>query len=87
MSSEDVIKELFSFRFLNLSGYHAVRELMRGGMGSLDGRAGASPWSDLPVSTVETYTIHTLQYRKAAALGRGRPTLLFKPVEEAAWRK
>ncbi len=27
-----------------------MRELMRGGIGSLSGRAGTSPWSDLPVS-------------------------------------
>ena len=39
-----------SFRFLNLLGCHTVRELMRGGIGSLSGRTGASPWSELPVS-------------------------------------
>jgi hypothetical protein len=39
-----------SFLFLNLSDYHVVRELMRGGMGSRAGWAGTSLWLDLPVS-------------------------------------
>ena len=37
-----------SLRFLILLGCQAVRELIRGGVDSQAGQAGASPWLDLP---------------------------------------
>ena len=37
-----------SLRFLILLGCQAVREMIRGGVDSQAGQAGASPWLDLP---------------------------------------